>query len=111
MRPETQKQIVKAFAMMYEDTEMPLSELIEKLQQLNGGQQQKKNENIRNIISDEQILNVMLAGKPETTGTIKSRLKTSLSRESLRGKLTNLVKLEKVIKTQIHPRLIHWTKL
>lgn len=36
MRQETQKQIVKAFAMMYEDTDMPLAELIEKLQELNG---------------------------------------------------------------------------
>ena len=61
MRIETQKQIVKAFCMMYEDTDMPLGELIEKLQSVcSPSPSKEKNNKIWKKVSDEQILEIYL---------------------------------------------------
>lgn len=111
MRPETQKQIVKAFAMMYEDSDMSLSEYIDKLQQLSG---QKENisqtKKVWKKVSDEQILEALSRDKSVQIGEISSKLSVDMDRRSLRQRLDKLVKKEKVIKEKIHPRLCYWKR-
>lgn len=112
MRPETQKQIVKAFAMMYEDSDILLSDFIEKLQQLNGRQnKEEKRKKVWRAVTDKQILDAMKTSSPMKVGDINRNLPTKLCRESLGERLDKLEKKEKVLKTKIHPRLVHWTKL
>lgn len=112
MRPETQKQIVKVFAMMYEDSDMSLNEYIEKLQQLNGEQnKEEKQKKVWRTITDKQILDAMETSSPMKAGDINRNLPNKLCREALGERLNRLAKKEKVSKAKIHPRLVHWTKL
>ena len=116
MRPETQKQIVKAFSMMYEDTDMPLEELIEKLQQLSGtGSRESetkkyKQRSVRGLISDAQILDAMESGTPLRQGLIRDKLPQSISREAFLSRLNTLAKREKIVKQKVNSRLCLWTK-
>lgn len=111
MRPETQKQIVKAFAMMYEDSDMSLDEYIEKLQQLNG--QKSKGQETKRVwrkVSDEEILEAIPKDESISIGKIRKKLSNKIGRNLL-PRLNNLVSKEKVMKEKIHPRLCYWKKL
>src|SRR3990167_1032500 len=107
MRLETQKQIVKAFSMLYEDTEMPLGELISKLQELNGGRA-KDNLRLRESITNQQILDVFTPSAVLHLGQILESLgETKKSRISYQ--LKQLVKQRKINKKKINPKLCEYS--
>ena len=112
MRLETQKQIVKAFSMMYEDTDMSLSELIEKLQQLSGGPiappRREKRQWRKN--TDKEILNVMDLGVSMRIGNIIEKISNKVDRSSLEKRLNNLITQEKIKKVKINQRLNHYIR-
>ena len=107
MRLETQKQIVKAFSMLYEDTEMPLGELISKLQELNGGRA-KDNLRLRESITNQQILDVFTPSAVLHLGQIMESLgETKRSRISYQ--LKQLVKQRKINKKKINPKFCEYS--
>ena len=111
MRPETEKQIVKAFSMLYEDTEMPLGELIEKLQQLNGNKTQGKINVKKSTMTCEQIIKIFQEHGPILrTKDILSFLGRS-KYDDIRLQLKKLVKKERLKKVLIHPKLAEYTLL
>lgn len=111
MRPETQKQIVKAFSMMYEDSDIPLEELINKLQHLNG---QKKEESAHrdysrvkgsSIISDDVMLAVFEKNVPLRLGQIRKGLGMKFKEHVVQDKLRKLISSEKIRRVKINSHL------
>lgn len=114
MRIETQKQIVKAFAMLYEDTEMPLSELIEKLQQLAGGNPKAKaksklSEPSEIKATDEQLLN-FLREKQEPVKTKEIALHFGYtSAHGVRLRLKKLINSKQIVLKKINSKLSEYS--
>ena len=110
MRPETQKQIVKAFAMMYDDSDIPLEELINKLQHLNGEKKDnsKKERPQRSKITDKQILAVFTPGNTLRTGQILKSLGL-IEKDRIAYQMLRLVDQKKLNKIKINSKLCEYS--
>lgn len=110
MRPETQKQIVKAFAMMYDDSDIPLEELINKLQHLNGEKKDnpKKERPQRSKVSDKQILAVFTPGNIFRTGQIMKALGET-EKQRISYQMLRLVAQKKINKVKLNPKLCEYS--